>query len=283
MSFILDALRKSEHDRQRQTGPALAEVPVAPRKAKSNVWATVAIALLIVNLIGVGVLLLRRASHETPPATTTASTTTPTAAPAPAPSAPVPSAPAASAPVQATPVATPAAGATTATASPQPTLQPSAAPTAPAGRNPLEAEVTGGRPDIDAGMAASAASVPAGPPAVSRTPSYGSTGGGSVRYESIPQDRISSAIAAETRALPPPAAPSQPALPSADELIASGGVPPLHLDLHVFSNRPQERFIFVNSHKYREGDALQEGPTVEQITPTGAVLSYRGSRFLLTR
>ena len=32
MSFILDALRKSEHERQRQTGPALAEVPVAAPK-----------------------------------------------------------------------------------------------------------------------------------------------------------------------------------------------------------------------------------------------------------
>lgn len=277
MSFILDALRKSEHDRQRQTGPALAEVAVAPRKPRSNVWATAAIALLIVNLLGVGVLLLRRANHETPPATTTTASTTP------APAAPAPSAPAASAPVQATPVATPAASATPAPDLPQPTLQPATTPTAPAGRNPLEAEVTGGRPDIDAGMAASAASVPAGPPAVTRAPSYGSTGGGSVRYEAIPQDRVSSAIAAETRAAPSPAAPSQPALPSADELVASGGVPPLHLDLHVYSNRAQERFIFVNSHKYREGDALQEGPSVEQITPTGAILSYRGSRFLLTR
>ena len=32
MSFILDALRKSEHARQKQTGPALAEVPVAAPK-----------------------------------------------------------------------------------------------------------------------------------------------------------------------------------------------------------------------------------------------------------
>mgnify|MGYP001590362261 FL=1 len=40
MSFILDALRKSEHDRQRQSGPALAEVPIAAPKPKSNVWAT---------------------------------------------------------------------------------------------------------------------------------------------------------------------------------------------------------------------------------------------------
>ena len=47
MSFILDALRKSEHARQRQTGPGLAEVPVAPAKSRTNVWATAAVALLV--------------------------------------------------------------------------------------------------------------------------------------------------------------------------------------------------------------------------------------------
>ena len=51
MSFILDALRKSEHERQRQTGPALVETPVATPKPKSNVWATAAIALLVVTVV----------------------------------------------------------------------------------------------------------------------------------------------------------------------------------------------------------------------------------------
>ena len=77
MSFILDALRKSEHARQRQTGPGLAEVPVAPAKPKTNVWAAAAVALLVVNLLGVGFLLLRRAQKEeavAAPATAAAAT-----------------------------------------------------------------------------------------------------------------------------------------------------------------------------------------------------------------
>ena len=84
---------------------------------------------------------------------------------------------------------------------------------------------------------------------------------------------------------PPPSAAPAPAtdnLPTADEVSARGGLPALHLDLHVYATAPQQRFIFVNSRKYREGDALQEGPVVEQITSTGAVLSYRGARFKLT-
>ena len=54
MSFILDALRKSEHERQRQTGPALVEVAVAAPKPKPNRWAGAAIALLVVNLVAIG-------------------------------------------------------------------------------------------------------------------------------------------------------------------------------------------------------------------------------------
>src|ERR1700716_830189 len=91
MSFILDALKKSESDRQRQSGPALFEVKVAPPKSRFPVWAIAIVALLVVNMIIVGWMLLRRASHledttaaNTPPAAT--GTTTPaagTAAPPP--------------------------------------------------------------------------------------------------------------------------------------------------------------------------------------------------------
>ncbi len=67
---------------------------------------------------------------------------------------------------------------------------------------------------------------------------------------------------------------------TADEMVARG-VPELHLDLHVYSNAPAQRFVFVNSRKYREGDTLAEGPVIEKITQDGAVLSFRGSRFRL--
>src|SRR5512137_118835 len=117
MSFILDALRKSEHDRQRQSGPGLAEVPIAAAKPRRNVWATAAVALLIVNLIGIGVLLWRRASHEAPGAVPAASTAP--AAPAPAPAA---------APVEPPVSAPPAAAHPSVTQTlPQPVLQPARA------------------------------------------------------------------------------------------------------------------------------------------------------------
>ena len=74
MSFILDALKKSETDRQRQNGPALFEVRVAPPRTRLPLWAMGLAALLAVNLLIVGWVLLRR------PAAAEAATGTPAAA-----------------------------------------------------------------------------------------------------------------------------------------------------------------------------------------------------------
>jgi general secretion pathway protein B len=272
VSFILDALRKSEHARQKQTGPGLAEVPVVVTKPKTNVWATAAIALLVVNLVAVGVLLLRRANDPAPvaapalaPATTTVSA---------APTARVTSSPASPAGTEPTlsPTAVPPAATPT---------QPALAPRAPAGgRNPLAEEVGDSVEAVDPSVAAAAAAVPSGPPAVTRK-GVAPARRGTVVYAPVPE-------ATDLPYTPPPAAAPAPAptaddnLPAADEVTARGGLPALHLDLHVYASAPQQRFIFVNSRKYREGEALQEGPVVEQITASGAVLSYRGARFKLT-
>jgi general secretion pathway protein B len=64
MSFILDALKKSESDRQRQTGPALYEVRVAPPRAGLPLWAVAIAALLAVNLGIVLWMLLRSNARE---------------------------------------------------------------------------------------------------------------------------------------------------------------------------------------------------------------------------
>ncbi|MDY6947659.1 MAG: general secretion pathway protein GspB, partial [Pseudomonadota bacterium] len=73
-------------------------------------------------------------------------------------------------------------------------------------------------------------------------------------------------------------------LPTLDDLSASGtNLPELHLDIHVNSQNPAERFVFVNMRKYLEGETLKEGPSVERITGDGVILNQRGLRFLLPR
>jgi general secretion pathway protein B len=275
MSFILDALRKSEHARQHHKGPALAEVPIVTTKPKTNVWAAAAVALLIVNLVAIGVWMLGRAqrAEETPAAVATAP-----AAPADA----VAGRNATGAPPNPPPPRPPNPEPTLApepqvavTQTPRGALQP-IAPPATGTRNPLAAEVSEGSAGPDAEMEARAASVPPGPPAVT---TRGSSRPGSVTYATVPEANDTPYSAPAVK----PEAPQQEALPTADEVVARGGVPPLHLDLHVFSDVVAQRFIFVNSRKYKEGETLQEGPVVERITVDGAVLNFRGSRFKLSQ
>jgi len=53
----------------------------------------------------------------------------------------------------------------------------------------------------------------------------------------------------------------------------------LHLDVHVYSELPEQRFVLINMQKYHEGGQLQEGPVVDEITPNDVILSFRGQRF----
>ena len=53
----------------------------------------------------------------------------------------------------------------------------------------------------------------------------------------------------------------------------------LHLDVHVYSELPDQRFVLINMQKYNEGEQLQEGPVVDEITPEDVILSFRGQRF----
>jgi general secretion pathway protein B len=266
MSFILDALRKSEHERQRQTGPALVETVVAAPKVRSNPWATAAIALLVVNLVAIGVLLLMRSSGEqaAAPAAPAASAVPPPATVAP--QAPPTGTNAPAAPSSAPP---PAVAAAPPAARPPPMLSPAVSPSVP-GRNPLESEVVDESAPPANEALAQAALPPPGPPAVVQSPRQR----GTVVYQSMPE---TDPVGPVSR--PPP----QRDLPTADELTARGGMPELRLELHVYSNKPSERIVFVNGHRYGEGDTTQEGAVVQEITRDGVVMSLRGNRFLLPR
>jgi general secretion pathway protein B len=255
MSFILDALRKSEHERHRQSGPTLAETAVAPARKGKNFWATGAVALLVVNLFAFGFLLLHMSRDEPPE---TASTAAPTAAE-----------PASAVPERATVTRT-----RPAPAEPSPMMRPAQPrPATGPGRNPLEDEVAVREPKLDRELQDGAAAPPAGPPAVSAAP----RSGGSVIYQSLPE---AGPVTAASLPVPGNAAAG---LPTADEIMAPGGVPELKLELHVYSNDAAQRFVFINSRKYREGETLAEGPRVEEIRSDGVVLSLRGNRYLLPR
>ncbi len=57
----------------------------------------------------------------------------------------------------------------------------------------------------------------------------------------------------------------------------------LSLDVHVYAEQPEQRFVLINMNRYREGDRLKEGAVLERITPQGVVLSYQGEQFRYDR
>jgi general secretion pathway protein B len=81
MSFILDALKKSENERARQNGPALLQTRIVPRRPGVPAWAIAIGVVLLANLGVIGYVLLRSA----PPASAPAAQATPAPAPAVAP------------------------------------------------------------------------------------------------------------------------------------------------------------------------------------------------------
>jgi general secretion pathway protein B len=66
MSFILDALKKSEIERQRQSQPGFMDSPTAQRRSRLPLWAMLLGALLAINIVVLAVMLLRNGAP--PPA-----------------------------------------------------------------------------------------------------------------------------------------------------------------------------------------------------------------------
>jgi general secretion pathway protein B len=81
MSLILDALKKSEAERQRQSGPTLLEVRVSQPRRRYPAWVIAVGALLAVNMLLLVIFMLHRpASSQAPLQQTGAAAVAPTAA-----------------------------------------------------------------------------------------------------------------------------------------------------------------------------------------------------------
>jgi general secretion pathway protein B len=227
MSLILDALKKSEAERQRQTGPTLLEVRVARPQRRYPVWALAVGILLAINMILLLVFMLRPSeggraagsvTSASPPVSTQAAPAALATAPAAAPAAPVSLAPTQVAPLLPAPSA----------ATPEPLPPDSAADVA---ANPADEE-----------------------------PAISATAAGMRGQHEAPQADYSS-------------------LPNINEV--GGNVPDLRLDLHVYAERPRERYALINMQTVHEGDMLSEGPRVLAITRQGVALEWRNQQFML--
>ena len=59
-------------------------------------------------------------------------------------------------------------------------------------------------------------------------------------------------------------------------------LPVLKMSVHYYSPDKQSRFATINDRTLHEGETLSEGLRVVEINPDGAILFYKGHRFLLS-
>lgn len=64
-------------------------------------------------------------------------------------------------------------------------------------------------------------------------------------------------------------------------LAARRNLPDLTLNIHVYSPREEERFVLVNGERYVAGDSLAQGVRLVDIRREGAIVDFRSHRFLL--
>src|SRR5579871_3334419 len=247
MSFILDALKKSESDRQRQSGPALYEVKVVPPRSRFPLWAVALSLLLGVNLVIAGWLLLRHPSASTTTADASAPSTMSSGTPAPSMMSGVVS------PRVAESNATPGSATVGATA-PNNTTAPGSGTAPSGGTAPSSGTPPSGAPSVPvaqqgapespptrlAGQGAAAA--PVGSTASAAENPTGAGGPNPDDYAPAAEPGPSTGLTSHVKR----ATASGYVLYQDAELIPGANLPQLRLDLHVYAMKPQDRFCLIN-------------------------------------
>jgi len=235
MSYILEALKKSEQQREIGHVPGISSVHENTAKSVTGNWLWLIVTVLLLNA-GLLVLLLWPESESEPESATL-------------------SAPVREQPVQVQqhrPAAAPLVSQPPPVEKPVPRV-PQTADIAPLPESPAPDVVkteTVAKPVVQEAVIAAAS--PAQPQVVH-----------------TPRPPVKAAA---------PALPVWPQIPTNLFQQLSGN---LRLDVHVFSDQPQKRFVLINMKKYKQGEKLQEGPQLDEITLEGAILSFHGQRFRL--
>ena len=256
MSYILDALRRADLERERGTVPGLNAQPAplptfgpaTPRSARPWVWALIGVLVLL--LAALAWYAFGRSPLQSP-----ASAAASAAEPVRPPTMPAPITAPAPATAQADSAASPASAAVTRTTAPTPT------PPAPA---------VARSPAADSSTAAPPPSRHASPKASRTAPKV--------------DGKAASVERAQARTAP---------TAEADD-DASGGLvytrnqlpeairnelPTLSIGGASYSKNPASRMLIINGQVFHEGDTLGPNLTLKQIQLKAAVLEYKGYRY----
>lgn len=253
MSYILDALRRADLERDRGAVPGLHTQGLPPltgedppaRRLTFRVWGLAALAALAVA--GLGWALVKPEGGAPAPRSAAAPFTAPVTVPVTAPA--------------------------HAAASTSPPVPAAATATAPAPAQPARPEIVVITVPVPATEAPPRPTVAAAPPPAADAS----------RETALPQASSSKSVAAKATS-PPPAAASAAAPPrihALHELPAEvrRTIPPLVVNGSVYSKNPADRFLIVNGLVAHESDRVAPDVVLETIGPRAAVLSTFGHKF----
>ncbi len=252
MSFILDALRKSEAERRNAAAPTLAAVPVEVPRAQVPGWMWAIIAVLGAAVIGLGTAWWSadRGARDAGGFVAAPGNAVSTSALAEGPAG--------------AGVTTPSTG----------TVQPGA--TSPSATAP--APLTGAQFGGAAATADSTRDSIADPATVSPGLQTAPAGAGAAAavVDATPEPALPPASSSATRTA------ASRTLPTREELTAAGiDLPPLNLELHVYAAEPSRRWVYIDGNRYTEGRRTAAGPLLVEILPEGIALNHDGRDFLL--
>jgi general secretion pathway protein B len=98
--------------------------------------------------------------------------------------------------------------------------------------------------------------------------------------QKLPAPNPAPAFSPKEPASPATADQEQKATPFAElPLAIQQEIPDMKIQLHSYSNKSVNSIVSINSRMMKEGDSLAPGLKLEQITPDGVILSYKGYRF----
>lgn len=267
MSYILDALRRAESERERGSVPGLHSqtVPQASSEAAPSrsigPWAAAGVGGAVALVGAAGWFLLRPGADatRTPPtgaapaavvgAKPASAATTPIAAPAQTPVPPEAPAPLAVAPVSPAPRAP-------ALVSPPPPVRPAPAPARPSEAAP--ATVTAA----------------ASPPASLATPVP-------APRNAPPLQPAASAASPSPATVPAPPPRAEARVINFEQLPEDvrRSIPPLAIGGAIYSENPASRMLIVGGQLLHEGESAGPGVTLEQIKPRSAILRWKQLRY----
>jgi len=274
MSLILEALRKSEAERQLGRAPGLLTPMPMPRRER-RVGRTLALGLPLLVAVAIGGWWLGRGGDVGLPGGTTPGAAEPPAALEPPAMRPThdipPTAP--SADTAATPSATTASSGDVATRSERPPAPRDLAPRDAAARTipPASEPAAAVAPAPEPATAAARAATPTTPP--------------------VAPPEATTNIAEPTDPAPADPAPAtasahaEPALPGLDSVDAArrAALPPLRISLHMYNEDPAQRFVLIDGRRYGQGQAIDAAVQVSEIRRDGVVLAIDGRDVLLRR